>query len=469
MGYHQLPNEEDSMRSIILVFILTLPAVESTFAQGDFPHAKKIDALVAPWVKHRKANAISIGVISGGKTWTAHYGSLNGDGKQAPDDRTLYEIGSITKVFTSLLLADAVESGTLKLSDSISHVMTELRTKNPTVGESVTFQHLSHHNSGLPVSPSNIHPDDSTNPFRGYDRTLLTDYMSSVKPTRKPGEAYEYSNLAVGLLGDLLSRQSGISYGELLKQKITGPLKMMDTSVSPSAEQTTRVAPPFNAALLADRKWDFDLLAGCGAIRSTVSDMLLFMEASQKSPDGLLGKAIELAWKQHKPAKDSERAMGLGWMIAGDGSTRWHNGQTGGYQSMMLVSRVTGTAVVLLCNTAGSGVDQLGEQIFQAALGMNVKPKSFDEFNVDPKEAARFAGKYQLAPGVEINVQVKNGRMMAQLTGQQFLSLEPKSKTEWRYQLVDAVLEFELPKTGPSNKVTLHQNGRDMPAPRIKE
>ena len=90
---------------------------------------------------------------------------------------------------------------------------------------------------------------------------------------------------------------------------------------------------------------------------------------------------------------------------------------------MMLVSRVTGTAVVLLCNTAGSGVDQLGEQIFQAALGINVKPKSFDEFNVDPKEAARFAGKYQLAPGVEINVQVKNGRMMAQLTGQQFLSL----------------------------------------------
>ena len=162
--------------------------------------------------------------------------------------------------------------------------------------------------------------------------------------------------------------------------------------------------------------------------------------------------------------------MGLGWMIALDGSTRWHNGQTGGYQAMMLISRPMKCSVVLLCNTAGSGTDALAEQIIQTVMGIDVPPKTFvKEFKVKPEVAQRLEGKYQLAPGVVITVQVKNGRMMAQLTGQQFLALLPKSETEWKYQLVDATLKFELPDTGNSPKVTLLQAGREMPSPRISE
>lgn len=97
-----------------------------------------------------------------------------------------------------------------------------------------------------------------------------------------------------------------------------------------------------------------------------------------------------------------------------------------------------------------------------------MKPRTFEkEFKVDPKVAKRLEGKYQLAPGILITVQVKEGRMMAQLTGQQFLALIPKSETEWKYQAVDATLKFELPKTGKSPKVTLHQAGRVMPSPRV--
>ena len=162
--------------------------------------------------------------------------------------------------------------------------------------------------------------------------------------------------------------------------------------------------------------------------------------------------------------------MGLGWMIALDGSTRWHNGQTGGYQSMMLVSRQADCAVVLLCNTAGSGTDALAEQIIQTAMGLDVQPRTFDkEVKVDPRVAKRLEGKYELAPGIVITVQVKDGRMMAQLTGQQFLALIPTSETEWKYQLVDATLKFELPESGNSPKVTLLQAGRVMPSPRLPD
>ncbi len=455
----------------LLVFSLSivLGAVQG-FAEDDYKYEKKIGTLVEPYLSHNKVNAVSVGVISNGVVWTQHYGTLAGKGTPAPDDKTLYEIGSISKVFTSLLLADAVNSGRLKLDDSISVIMKELGEQNPKVGNGITFQHLSLHNSGLPVMPLNIKPADPANPFADYDRELLNQYLLKAKPARKPGEGYEYSNLAAGLLGDLLARQAGVNYETLLNQKLTEPLKLTDTGITLSTEQAQRFAPPHNAAMLPDKAWDFDSLAGCGAIRSNVHDMLLFAKASLDPPDGEVGKAIDLAWKQHKPSEDGHLAMGLGWMIAGDRTTRWHNGQTGGYQSMLLINRPLKSATVLLCNTAGSGVDGLAEQIFQTIVGLNVQPKNFEkEFEVDPKVAQRLAGKYELAPGVVVTIQIKKGRMMAQLTGQQFLAVIPKSETEWKFQLVDATLKFELPKTGNSTKVTLHQAGRVMPCPRIQK
>ena len=454
---------------LLITLIVSMVAVHAS-AQDEFRHEQKIAALVEPYLTHHKVNAISVGVIANGKTWTKNFGTQDTEGTVSPNEKTLYEIGSISKVFTSLLLAEAAESGRLKLDDPISTVIKELAEKNPTVGNTITFKHLSLHMSGLPVMPDNISPADSTNPFDGYDRAMLTEYMLSVKPARKPGEVYEYSNLAVGLLGDLLARQAGVSYEALLKEKLTGPLKMSDTTIKLTPEQLSRFAPPHNAALLPDKAWDFDALAGCGAIRSNINDMLLFAEASLNPPDGPFGKAIELAWTQHKPAKNGNHAMGLGWMIALDGSTRWHNGQTGGYQSMMLVSRQADCAVVLLCNTAGSGTDALAEQIIQTAMGLDVQPRTFDkEVKVDPRVAKRLEGKYELAPGIVITVQVKDGRMMAQLTGQQFLALIPTSETEWKYQLVDATLKFELPESGNSPKVTLLQAGRVMPSPRLPD
>ena len=456
------------MRPLLcLSFILVMSQI---YAEEPFKHEQKIGELVKPYLDHKKVNAVSIGVISDGQVWKKSFGTLDAEGDRVPGDKTLYEIGSISKVFTSLLLAEAVESGELKLDDPIDSVMTELVKKNPQVGHSMTFLHLSHHVSGLPVMPSNIAPADATNPFLGYDRALLTEYMQNVQPERKPGKGYEYSNLAVGLLGDLLSRKAGVSYEELLQQKLTGPLKLSDTVLTLSKDQQARFAPPHNAALLPDKAWDFDALAGCGAIRSTVDDMLLFAKSTLNPPEGPLGKAIDLAWKQHKPAQDGQFAMGLGWMIAKDGSTRWHNGQTGGYHAMLLVNRDAKCATVLLCNTAEMQIDALAEQIIQVIMGLDVSPKVFeDEFQVDPKVAQRLEGKYQLAPGFVLTVQVKEGRMMAQLTGQQFLALIPQSETEWKYAAVDATLKFELPEKGNSPKVTLFQNGREMPSPRLED
>lgn len=166
---------------MFLSLILVVGAVPAPAQQG-FKYEQKIVTLVEPYLTHNKVNAVSVGVISNGQIWKKSFGTLDGDQALPPNDKTIYEIGSISKVFTSLLLADAVESGQLKLDDPISTIMTELAEQNPAVGNSITFRHLSQHVSGLPVMPTNIQPADSTNPFAGYDRVMLTEYMLSAKP-----------------------------------------------------------------------------------------------------------------------------------------------------------------------------------------------------------------------------------------------------------------------------------------------
>ena len=159
------------------------------------------------------------------------------------------------------------------------------------------------------------------NPYADYGRKQLTEFMSQVHPDRQPGVATEYSNLAAGLLGDLLAARAGMSYEALLVQNIARPLAMTDTCLTLSDDQQQRLAPPHNADRMPDVNWEFDALAGAGAIRSTTKDMLIFLQANLDPPAGPLGKAIELAWQEHLPAKGDAFAMGLGWHIARDGET----------------------------------------------------------------------------------------------------------------------------------------------------
>ena len=458
------------MNRLLAGFLLGLVFCTPGIAQETFEFENKIDALVKPYLENEKFNCVSIGIAHNGKTWTLHYGHVSKNEKTQPNADTIYEIGSISKVFTSLLLADAVVQGKARLAQPIGDFLQDVKESNPKLANSITLQHLSQHMSGLPRMPSNFAPADAENPFADYDRALLIEYLKNAKPSRKPEEKSEYSNLAAGLLGDLLAAESGLSYEALLTDRILKPLGMNDTSMTLTDDQRSRMAPPQNSALLPDHTWDFGALAGAGGIRSSVNDMLQFITANLDRPDNETGEALSLAWKQQLPAGKGHLAMGLGWMIAGDGSTRWHNGQTGGYHSMLLISRKHDAGVVFLSNTADSGIDALAQTILQTLAGMNVKPKTFSaEKNVDAAIVSRLVGKYQLAPRIVITVTANGNKMMVQLTGQSALGVTAESETVWNLNDVVAQLRFDLPKSGPANSVTLHQNGQVLPAPRIKD
>jgi len=456
----------NSLVLLTALFVGLVPA--SSYGKESSFTPKDVDSLVQPYLDAELVNAISIGVVQGDKSWSRHFGALSSEQNKKPNGKTVYEIGSMSKVFTGILLAHAVESERVELKQPIGTIMKKLQKTNKKVGTSIRLGHLSAHTSGLPRLPSNLSPVDPTNPYADYNRKLLLEFMCGVKPERKPGAKGEYSNFAAGLLGDLLAVEAGMDYGALLNQNLAGPLELGDTCLNLSYDQTDRLAPPHNGNRKADKNWTFDALAGAGAIRSTTDDMLRFIEANLHPSEGVVGKAIELAWKQHLPSKEGAFAMGLGWHIARDGETRWHNGQTGGYHSMILISRKLDAGVVVLCNTATGEVDALAQSIIQKIGGMEIEPRTFPkEKSIPAAEVARLAGRYQIVPQFILTVRADGEKLFVQATAQPENRVYPKSATEWELPAVKAILTFELPDDGKATAVTLHQNGQDMRGTRI--
>jgi CubicO group peptidase (beta-lactamase class C family) len=250
---------------------------------------------------------------------------------------------------------------------------------------------------------------------------------------------------------------------------------MTDCRVSLSNEQRKRLALPHDRFGSATVRWTFADLPGAGGIHATMRDMMRFAKAQLTPPTGTLGEAIELAWKRQRDADASGPAMGLGWMIAGDGQTRWHNGQTGGSHASLFVNREVKCAAVVLCNTAVDEVDQLAIRLVQKAAGAGAKPEPVGtsdeesaELAIDAALRRRLVGRYQLTPDFIFDVQDRDGHLMVSITNQATQEVFPDTPTRWSYRGVEATLEFKLPKAGSAKSLVLHQNGAKQTAYRIQ-
>lgn len=428
-----------------------------------------------PLIKKQLVDGLSIGYLEGEHYGSVHLGSSGKDGKPA-NNMTLYEIGSISKVFTSLLLADAVARGEITL-DAPAEVKNAAGIRLPARdGRAIQWLDLSTHRSALPRLPTNLQPADPKDPYRDYDATQAAAFLNTYELPRKPGEKQEYSNLGAAVLGYLIAQQAGKTYSQLLSERIAEPLRMADCTVELNEEQTARFATPHSDFEVVTAPWVFADMPGAGGIRATMRDMMRFAKAQLSSPDGKLGEAIELAWKQHSGTDASGPATGLGWMIAGDGQTRWHNGRTGGFASAMFINRPLKSAVIVLCNTSVAGeADLLATRLIQKAAGQDVEaaPRAADDPvpdkpGIDAKHRRRLVGRYQLAPDFIFTVRDKDGHLMVGITNQPTQEVFPDSPTRWSYRGVDATLEFQLPKTGPAQSLILHQNGIQQTARRMK-
>jgi len=429
-------------------------------AEGATDLRSRIDSLARPLIEQGVAVGFVVGILKDGETHVFPYGETVRGSGVAPGADTLYEIGSITKVFTGVLLADAAERGLVGLDDPVQdHLPASVSL--PVKGTPITLAHLAEHTSGLPRLPENLNPADPANPYADYTVERLYSGLTGHGLRRAPGE-YEYSNYAFGLLGHVLELRSGLAYERLVVERVAAPLGMPDTRVRLDADQERRLAAPHDSDLEPARNWDLPALAGAGALRSTCRDMLAFARASLAPPDGPLGRALGRA-QVERLSIGGGQAMGLGWHVAADHQTRWHDGGTGGYYSWLAVVPGLKLGVVVLANTSTERISRFGELATRAAAGMDVQPPAVHtEVPVDPETLGKYVGFYSLTPEFGLDVTVAGGRLMVQATGQQKFPVFPTAPGRFFYKVVDAQLTFVSGEGGRVDRVILHQGGRDV-------
>jgi D-alanyl-D-alanine-carboxypeptidase/D-alanyl-D-alanine-endopeptidase len=434
------------------------------------------DILVERIDVRQQSVGMVVGVIDAAGRRVVAYGALDQGDPRVLDADTVFEIGSVTKVFTSLLLADMVERGEVALNDPVAaFVPTGVRI--PGRGDrQITLQDLATQTSGLPRVPSNLKPKDPTNPYADYSPERLYEFLSSYELSRDIGERYEYSNVGVGLLGHALARRAGTSYEDLVANRISKPLGLKGTGITLTSDMRRRLAVGHNSQLQAVRNWDLDVLAGTGALRSTANDLLTFLAANLDHSHLPLAPAMKAQLAVRRPTGMPDLEMALGWHIYTryGGEIVWHDGGTYGYCSFIGFDPKARCGVIVLSNA----LSLAGEEIGIADIGFHLVNPQFPlvapeprrerrEIQVDEKVLKRYVGQYELASNFVLAVTQANGHLYAKATGQPQCEVFAETETSFFYRIVDAQIDFQTDADGTVQCLVLHQSGRDISARRL--
>jgi CubicO group peptidase (beta-lactamase class C family) len=436
-------------------------AVGALATPGDIPEDVK------EHIRKRVDQSGTVGIVVGvvgtaGPTFFSHGVAAKGGAKL--DEDTVFEIGSVTKVFTAMLLADAIARGDMRLDDPITKYLPPA-VKVPALGDKpITLEHLATHRSGLPGLPGNLSLANEANPYADYTVEQLYSFLGECTLTDEPGKTYHYSNLGAGLLGHVLAIHAGKSYDELVRARICQPLGMDHTACKLSPDMKKHLAQG-HAAGEPVSNWDLDTLAGAGGLRSNARDMTAFLGACLgRSGDKLqpvLKKCLEPRYPTGLPATD----VALGWHVNKkyDAEMVWHNGGTGGYHSFCGFRTDRQFAVVVLTNS-DDDIDDIGMHVLEPQSPLKaVRPV----LSLDAAVLDEFVGYFAFTPAIRLHVTRDGGVLRAQLTGQEAVPIFAEAKDQFFYKGVDAQLTFSRDADGKVAQVMLHQNDRDQTARKL--
>jgi CubicO group peptidase (beta-lactamase class C family) len=353
------------------------------------PHGKTVEEVVDQEVhKLRSAGrgdfAVVVGVYRNGQVWTKGYGRVSGSDPAPPTSATVFQIGSITKVFTAALLQ--LLSGREGLSEALP--IRQLPGPALPLNEAsagLTLEQLATHTAGFARIPKFLERDlpmargekeVMKDPYRHLLPETVFAYLKQTEPDpqRRPPGRFEYSNYGMGLLGHLLAHATGQAYEHLLRREILETLEMHDTAVSPTPDMQSRLAQGHTVGGEPAAPWHFSALEGAGALLSTADDMMRFVRAN-----------LEAGTPLHAPlqAMHAPRASGktgLGWLqptffdkLLGNKHLVWHDGGTLGYSSYLCVDRAAASAVLILC-ASGMGVSLPGMVLSRKLRTLRIAP-----------------------------------------------------------------------------------------------
>ncbi len=389
---------------------------------------------------------------------TFAFGALQPGVATAPDNATAYQIGSITKAFTHLLLAEMTAQGQVQYSTTVADILgEEVEFANSQVG-AITLKELATHSSGLPRLPANLGATDSTDPYASFDEAKLLQAVSSTRALQPLGDHYGYSNFGAGLLGYLLGRVHGGGYQNALAELVIEPLGMAHSGFEPGNGS----AIPFSSGE-AVSAWSFDALAGAGALWSDAEDLIRLATFAMDDREWPLEQSID-AQRELLDVRTGDFTLTPVWhsLETETGTVYWHNGGTAGHRSFLGFRPETDEAIVLLfsgdADPTTLGMDWFGSR------------EEYADKSPDPVSSDHSAilGQYQLTPAVGIGIFEQSGRLLAQVSGQPAAPLFAVEDQIFALHIADASLKF-VEEDGEVIAVDLIQNGIVQRAQRVAD
>lgn len=370
-----------------------------------------------------------------------------------PPEKIVFEIGSISKVFTGLLLAQAVLEKKLTFETTLKQSLDSKQAFADDKVAAITLAQLTTHTSGLPRMPDNA--DFSVaDPYGTYDVKKLGEWIASVKLEGAGPHEMSYSNVGVAILGHVIERALGDSWSNLVRDRICKPLGMLDTMLVPTKELRQRLVPPFEGKAEA-HEWTFAAFAPAGGLRSTAGDLMLFGRALNLPESSPLKEAIQLA------LKPIVEGIGCGFFLGDDVIT--HNGGTGGYRTLLEAKPKTDQIRIVLINNAEMEPVQVTRPLDRESFKAVEGPK-LSEAELQP-----YVGVYQLGKQAKLTFVIREGGLWCKLTGQAFLPYLHEKKDVFFHRGVAARLIFGRDASGAITSVTLDQNNHKQVAKRLDE
>jgi len=423
-------------------------------------HHEQVEVLVKPWFDAELVSGLVVGLYDDGKTEIYGFGS--GPHNAAPDGTTLFELGPTTKIYTALLLADAIQRREVEIDTPVAELLPPGVTV-PVKGKVlITLRHLALHGSGLPrLPPSLVAHSADPNPYATYGEDALYNDLIRTELEATPGTQISYSTYGAGLLGFALGRKLGGGYAKALTDRVLRPLELKDTFVVVPPAQSARRAAGTNDDLAKAAPWTFDALAGAGALVSTARDQLQLIDAELDAATGSsqpLRHAMKLT--QEPQLDRTGDNVSLGWTIDSTGRY-WHNGSTAGCHAFIGFDPKAKRGVVLLASTATSAIDRLPDALYQILDNASPPPAKLPT----AADLAAFAGTYQVT-NIKLQVVASGKRLYLDSAGEPRRRLAPISDHEFWLEGLQTVAVFE--KDGDKIvRVVFGLGGRALVAQRV--
>ncbi len=374
---------------------------------------------------------------------------------------TQFEIGSVTKVFTALLLAESERLGKVSRNDPAAKYLLPPSDPDQAALAKITLLSLTTHTSGLPRLPANIgkNPDANPDPYAAYDRAMLVEALRKHGPVAPANSSMAYSNFGAAVLGEALAAAWGTTYADALQTHVLTPLGMTSTSLGLVGSPPPIDLAPGHAGKRRVPNWTFQAFAPAGAMRSSTRDMAIFLSACLAKNASPLRADIEATLQPQHKADGIGGHIGMGWLLTDEAGNpvAWHNGGTAGSHAFIAFSQRTGAGIAILAN-----VQSASEELGFSLLGAKPpQPK-----NEPVNGAAGYVGRYPLSPAFAINITEADGALRGQATGQPSFGMRLVAPDRFAIIGVPAEISFERGADGKVTALVLHQNGIDQRAPR---